>query len=67
MAADLFTERAPRISCEAVRRVVGVEGHCNSCHDDEDMGYDLCSIDTPKGYVEVCCFVMVAYEQAKKQ
>lgn len=59
------TERKPYVSCEVVRRLVGPVSHCNSCHEDADSGYsDLCTIDTPKGFVAVCCRVMVEYKNA---
>jgi hypothetical protein len=56
-------------SDEGVRRLASwklrhrVE-HCWSCHGDDEHGYDMCEIDTPRGVVSCCCTVAAALRQA---
>jgi len=51
---------------DVIVRLIGpyFKGHCESCHQDEAMGYDMCFLDLGKGrYAEVCCRVAEAFEE----
>lgn len=50
---------AHRFSCYALERigVIDMRFCCDSCHEDEDMGYDMVERDLPDtdDYLAVCC------------
>ena len=40
------------------------EGHCSSCHSDEEDGYpDMCSVFIEEEEINVCCQVSIAYNK----
>lgn len=43
------------------------ESCCTSCHEDQDIGYNMLNLDLGKNRsAEVCCGVMTAIEQYRK-
>ena len=49
--------------CRRIKQEFGLTAECcDSCHEDEEMGYDsMCTIDTQDGPVEVCCKVQIEF------
>lgn len=44
--------------CDRAATVLGLaHHHCESCHEDADMGYEMCEIYTRAGWYEACCKV----------
>ena len=35
--------------------------HCDSCHEDSDLGYGMCEIEDEGEYIEVCCKIYQEY------
>lgn len=52
------------LGCSALVEATGIVAQCcESCHEDSDeWGYDLCSVEHDGKKYEVCCGVMVAYQ-----
>lgn len=48
------------MTCDDVAKKFGLTEHCDSCHDDEQMGYEMCSVQVAGEWVDVCCRVMKA-------
>ena len=48
---------------------IGDEIHCcGSCHEDQDeLGYEMCTLITDDGYWELCCKVDTAVEEKRNE
>ena len=40
---------------------------CSSCHEDEELGYEMCSISIDGEDVHVCCRIANAYDDKKTE
>lgn len=49
--------------CAKLRKKHKIKGSCcESCHYDNDqINIEMCFIETPKGYYEVCCSMTLCY------
>lgn len=61
------------LSCYRIAQIrpeVNSIGCCGSCHvDDEELGYDLCAVDSPDGHIGnhsggVCCSISIYLEKS---
>lgn len=41
--------------------LLSVPPHCDSCHEDADMGYEMCAVSDPAG--EACCRIAELWEE----
>jgi predicted amidophosphoribosyltransferase len=58
------------MSCKTAVEVLGLDlkhGCCTSCHEDVDLGFDICSVEVNGEDLEVCCYVVHALEAKQKR
>ena len=57
------------MSCGRIYREFNIKPDCcSSCHEDEGMGYEMCSVTLPNGEeVECCCGCVRAYKDKTRE
>ena len=61
--------RLPTLYCDGLLRALEMPpvSCCDSCHEDDAEGYDMCHYDLPDGRsAYTCCRVMIAAEESGK-